>query len=344
MKSRDNLLLTIGKWSMDNGIEVNAIQMDRLADRLAEKPTVEHPEWIVNNLAELGVKIGDRFYFLYKGENIRYTKKDMEDKAMYWRPVGKREFGECCHPVKWVNGKYEEVTLYDINNPDHGMHYGIQGDESLDGKPMPNGMWQPLFSKVVKQDDPRMMVCPKGKNCDVWDRSCPHKKEHPFKGSCDNPCKTEYGKMCKCIPVESLVIKPEPCSNPHHNTPHKREDSCYANPKCVPVESAKPKCPKCGCTETRLTSGSCYCYEFTCDCKDKAKEPAKFSGQCVHGVALGQECEKCRTRENPQAEGIEEVAELTFIPNSYDTRKTDEIIKVLNKCVREINGMNKEQK
>ncbi len=53
------------------------------------------PEWIVNNAAELGVKVGNRFFFLYKGHSIEYTE---DDGPMRWRPVEKREFGECCHP------------------------------------------------------------------------------------------------------------------------------------------------------------------------------------------------------------------------------------------------------
>ena len=46
-------------------------------------------EWIVNNEGELGVKVGDQFFFLYKGESLMYGN-DMDQ----YRPVGKREFGE----------------------------------------------------------------------------------------------------------------------------------------------------------------------------------------------------------------------------------------------------------
>lgn len=73
----------------------------------------EDVEWIVNDLAELGVKIGDQFFFLYKGESLVYRDvlHDEDDtevgyKAgdpMKWRPVYKREFGECCHPVNYEN-------------------------------------------------------------------------------------------------------------------------------------------------------------------------------------------------------------------------------------------------
>ncbi len=46
-------------------------------------------EWVVNNIGELGVKIGDQFFFLYKGRSYQCGEK--------WRPVYKREFGETCH-------------------------------------------------------------------------------------------------------------------------------------------------------------------------------------------------------------------------------------------------------
>lgn len=67
------------------------------------------PEWVVNDIAELGVKIGNRFFWLYKGESLVYgaNAEDVKDGIvqhdeggdMHWRPVFKREFGECAHPL-----------------------------------------------------------------------------------------------------------------------------------------------------------------------------------------------------------------------------------------------------
>lgn len=67
------------------------------------------PEWVVNDIAELGVKIGNRFFWLYKGESLVYgaDAEDVKDGIvqhdeggdMHWRPVFKREFGECAHPL-----------------------------------------------------------------------------------------------------------------------------------------------------------------------------------------------------------------------------------------------------
>lgn len=47
-------------------------------------------EWIVNDLCELGVKISDQFFFMYKGHSYKGGSK--------WRKIFKREFGECCCP------------------------------------------------------------------------------------------------------------------------------------------------------------------------------------------------------------------------------------------------------
>lgn len=60
-------------------------------------------EWVVNDNAELGVKIGQRFFFLYKGKSIVYNQA-LEEAVdgygpMKWRPVGKREFGETVKPT-----------------------------------------------------------------------------------------------------------------------------------------------------------------------------------------------------------------------------------------------------
>lgn len=59
-------------------------------------------EWVVNSIAELGVKIGNQFFFLYKGTSLVYQDPADEsdgEKPLLWRYVYKREFGECAHPI-----------------------------------------------------------------------------------------------------------------------------------------------------------------------------------------------------------------------------------------------------
>jgi len=93
------------------------------------------PQWIVNDLGELGVKIGERFFFLYKGDNIEYeTGKHDDGSPMLYRIVGKREFGETCQPLdrfraRWPD-RYQEPLVY---TP--GLSYGEPGDG--DWKPLP---------------------------------------------------------------------------------------------------------------------------------------------------------------------------------------------------------------
>lgn len=86
-------------------------------------------EWVVNSLGELGVKVGDDFQWLYKGHSLRYedpTHTDVGDKResqpMLWRLVGKREFGECCHPVN-----YDDPTKWGT----------VDVNDGLDWKPIP---------------------------------------------------------------------------------------------------------------------------------------------------------------------------------------------------------------
>lgn len=60
-------------------------------------------EWIVNDNAELGVKMGDQFFFLYKGDSLVYPDgKHGDGTPIMWRPVGKNEFGETCWPQALV--------------------------------------------------------------------------------------------------------------------------------------------------------------------------------------------------------------------------------------------------
>lgn len=87
--------------------------------------TDTEPQWIVNDLGELGVKVGGRFFFLYKGDNIEYGANSSSDgialhddgSPMQYRIVGKREFGETCLPVKWIlqgrsEDRYHEKLVY----------------------------------------------------------------------------------------------------------------------------------------------------------------------------------------------------------------------------------------
>jgi hypothetical protein len=79
---------------------------DNLETKDTTAPNLEpdQVEWIVNNLGELGVKIGDRKFFLYKGRSMEYTDGAIEGdgtRRMMWRAVGKREFGETCKPFNW---------------------------------------------------------------------------------------------------------------------------------------------------------------------------------------------------------------------------------------------------
>ena len=75
-------------------------------------------QWVINDNGELGVKIGDLFFWLYKGESIRQQYADMEDPAglRRYRRVGKREFGEVCRPQGWTpedNARHEWNTIPD---------------------------------------------------------------------------------------------------------------------------------------------------------------------------------------------------------------------------------------
>ena len=67
------------------------------------------PEWVVNDNAELGVRVGGQFFWLYKGRSLVYPSGLHDDGTpMRWRPVEKREFGETCGPrdLKRLDGRY----------------------------------------------------------------------------------------------------------------------------------------------------------------------------------------------------------------------------------------------
>lgn len=67
------------------------------------EPKKRDVEWIVSSIGELGVRVGDRLYFLYKDSvPLEYTRDDESEPAMHghiqWRPIFKREFGETVWP------------------------------------------------------------------------------------------------------------------------------------------------------------------------------------------------------------------------------------------------------
>jgi hypothetical protein len=97
--------------------------LSELEAREADRRDAE-PQWIVNDLGELGVKVGERFFFLYKGDNIQYGSDESnvrngaalhdDGTPMQYRIVGKREFGETCLPLSWIiDGQRED--RYSVN-------------------------------------------------------------------------------------------------------------------------------------------------------------------------------------------------------------------------------------
>lgn len=77
---------------------------------------MDKPEWIVNDLGELGVVVEGRCFFLYKGESFEYEDGKHDDGTpVKYRPVGKREFGETCWPEKWrIEGRREDRYTQDL--------------------------------------------------------------------------------------------------------------------------------------------------------------------------------------------------------------------------------------
>jgi len=114
---------------------VLAGQVEEWAARLASLPVEgwvlrdDDVQWIVNDNAELGVKIGGQFFFCYKGRSLVYDDAKHDDGSqMHWRPVFKREFGECIHPVNYA----------DLRSCGHQHYIGtVSLDDSDDWQPLP---------------------------------------------------------------------------------------------------------------------------------------------------------------------------------------------------------------
>jgi len=129
-------------------------------------------EWVVNDAAELGVKIGTQFFWLYKGESLVYTNDP--DAPKKYRRVGRVEFGVCCHPVDMVDrskmNDYDEYTA---------------GEEWEELTPFlfPDG------ESNEKEEDPLPVCCQKCEHLDKKEGAC---TLDPNDGR-DGPCQ-EYVK------------------------------------------------------------------------------------------------------------------------------------------------------
>lgn len=94
------------------------------------KPLADNDvKWVVNDYGELGVCVQGQYFFLYKGESMEYGKysdtsldgiatHDDDNTPIMVREVAKREFGEVCWPVEWVQagrrpeGRYNSFDKY----------------------------------------------------------------------------------------------------------------------------------------------------------------------------------------------------------------------------------------
>lgn len=106
------------------------------------------PEWIVNDLGELGVMVNGRAFFLYKGESIEYDDPHEDTgEPMLYRPVGKREFGEVQYPQSWIlAGKIQGRYTVDLTYTP-----GLSDGEPDD----PKWKWKPLPLTIPKTADPK---------------------------------------------------------------------------------------------------------------------------------------------------------------------------------------------
>ena len=87
-------------------------------------------EWVVNDSAELGVKIGNQVFFLYKGRSFQYSGLKDDGTLMKYRPVFKREFGESCLPWDAIERKqYGDIKhTRPVNQPESYVNF-LEGED-----------------------------------------------------------------------------------------------------------------------------------------------------------------------------------------------------------------------
>jgi Mor family transcriptional regulator len=134
----------------DTRAELTATMSEIIRTALREYgPEDVTPEWVVNSLGELGVRIQGRHFFLYKGDSLEYKDGNSQGHVVRdngdlikVRLVGKTEFGETCWPVAWVTRGYREDTYAVDLQYVPGLSFGSPDD--------PDFKWNPLPAKVAK--------------------------------------------------------------------------------------------------------------------------------------------------------------------------------------------------
>jgi len=99
--------------------EAEKLGLARITDGLVLEE--KNVEWVVNNGGELGVKIGNQCFFMYKGRSLNYANSDDGAPDMLWRPVYKREFGETVTVPRVTAFCYDRGERDD----DHGYTFGL---------------------------------------------------------------------------------------------------------------------------------------------------------------------------------------------------------------------------
>ena len=120
-----------------------------LLRRLVGPIPADEVKWVVNDLGELGVRIGDTSYFMYKGESIVYSETHEDGTRMMQRPVQKREFGEVCR-----------VPGLEIENDGNAGYF--EGDGWFPLTESKNPVPHDLEHRLTAFFDSNTMICPHG--------------------------------------------------------------------------------------------------------------------------------------------------------------------------------------
>lgn len=97
------------------GLIMNFISSSKKKQKFELHPDIEFDqvfEWVVNDNGELGIRIGNRAAFLYKGYFLEYRNGHDDNTPIKVRAVYKREFGEVCHPDDWWDRKTGHMTQW----------------------------------------------------------------------------------------------------------------------------------------------------------------------------------------------------------------------------------------